>query len=162
DYDVDGLAGAALLSDALSGLGGRVITHIPHRSNDGYGVHEDAIRQLAAAGARVMVTVDCGISAHQEVQQAVQLGIDAIVTDHHSIPSQLPSAVAVLNPHQDGCQYPYKDLAGGGVAFQLARSLLLRALPPEIAVSRWRRLAAFAALSTLADMVPMNGENRTI
>ncbi len=162
DYDVDGLAGAALLADALSGLGARVITHIPHRSMDGYGVHSDAIRDLAAAGARVLVTVDCGISAHQVLEQASQLGIDAIVTDHHSIPSELPSAIAVLNPHQENCEYPYKDLAGGAVAFQLARALLLRALPPEVAVSRWRRLAAFAALSTMADMVPLTGENRTI
>src|SRR4051794_26208744 len=84
DYDVDGLAGAALLSDALGGLGAKVVTHIPHRSNDGYGVHEEAIRTLAAAGARVMVTVDCGISAHHEIARAVELGIDAIVTDHHS------------------------------------------------------------------------------
>jgi single-stranded-DNA-specific exonuclease len=162
DYDVDGLAGAALLADALAGLGGRVITHIPHRSQDGYGVHEDAVRSLAAAGARVMVTVDCGISAHQEVQRATELGVDAIVTDHHSIPALLPAAVAVLNPHQAECQYPFKDLAGGGVAFQLARSLLLASLPPEEAVKRWRRLAAFAALSTMADVVPLVGENRTI
>ncbi len=162
DYDVDGIAGAALLSETLRDLGGHVIVHVPHRSRDGYGVNADAVESLASAGARVIVTVDCGISAHHEVGRAIDLGVDAIVTDHHSVPSELPAALAVVNPHQPGCAYPFKDLAGGAVAFQLARSLLLAALRPEDAVRRWQRLAAFAALSTVADMVPLVGENRTI
>jgi single-stranded-DNA-specific exonuclease len=162
DYDVDGVAGAALLATALRGLGADVIVHLPDRARDGYGVHPDAVRKLVGDGARVMVTVDCGISANQEVHLARSLGLDVIVTDHHSLPAGLPSAFAVLNPRHDACQYPCKDLAGGGVAFQLARALLRAMLEPVEAERRARNLAMYAALSTVADVVPITGENRSI
>lgn len=162
DYDVDGVAGAALLTTALRDLGADVVVHLPDRARDGYGVHPDAVRQLVGDGARVMVTVDCGISANQQVQLARSLGLDVIVTDHHTLPGGLPSAFAVLNPRQDSCQYPCKDLAGGGVAFQLARALLRGALDAEEATRRARNLAMYAALSTVADVVPITGENRSI
>ncbi len=162
DYDVDGVAGAALLMSALQELGANVVVHLPDRARDGYGVHPDAVRQLVADGVRVMVTVDCGISANQEVQLARSLGLDVIVTDHHTLPGGLPSAFAVLNPRQECCQYPYKDLAGGGVVFQLARAVLRAALDAEEAERRARSLAMYAALSTVADVVPVTGENRSI
>ncbi len=162
DYDVDGVAGAALLTTALRGLGADVFVHLPDRARDGYGVHPDAVRKLVGDGARVMVTVDCGISANQEVHLARSLGLDVIVTDHHTLPAGLPSAFAVLNPRQDRCQYPCKDLAGGGVAYQLARALLRTMLDPAEAEHRARDLAMYAALSTVADIMPITGENRSI
>jgi single-stranded-DNA-specific exonuclease len=162
DYDVDGVAGAAVLVDALTGLGADLIVHLPHRARDGYGVNAAAVRQLADQGARVIVTVDCGITAVEEAALAASLGMDVLITDHHTIPARLPEAMAVINPHQPGCDYPYKDLGGGGVAFQLARGLLLAALPPHEASMRSQRLAGLAALSTIADIVPLTGENRTI
>jgi single-stranded-DNA-specific exonuclease len=162
DYDVDGVAGAALLATALRDLGGDVILHLPDRARDGYGVHPDAVRKLAAEGARVMVTVDCGISANSEVALARTLGLDVVVADHHMLPGGLPAAFAVLNPRQEICRYPYKELAGGGVAFQLARAILSATLGSLEADRRSRQLALFAALSTVADVVPLTGENRTI
>jgi single-stranded-DNA-specific exonuclease len=162
DYDVDGVAGSALLTAALRGLGADLVVHLPDRARDGYGVHPEAVRQLVADGARVMVTVDCGISANHEVQLARSLGLDVIVADHHALPGILPSAFAVLNPHQESCRYPCKDLAGGGVAYQLARAVLGAALESGEADRRARHLATYAALSTVADVVPLTGENRGI
>jgi len=164
DYDVDGVAGAALLATALKSLGADVFVHLPDRARDGYGVNADAVRQLAGAGARVMITVDCGISANAEVDTASELGMDVIVTDHHTIPAVLPTAYAVLNPHHARCGYPFKDLAGGGVALQLARALFTAIRGPidESMGEELEALATFAALSTVADVVPLTGENRII
>lgn len=162
DYDVDGIAGAALLTSALRSLGADLLTHLPDRARDGYGVHREAIAQLAREGARVMVTVDCGVRAHEEVALAQSLGMDVIVTDHHALPAQLPSAFAVLNPLRDDCRYPCKELSGGGVALQLARATLQDALGSAEAERQARSLTAYAALSTVADVVPLSGENRSI
>lgn len=162
DYDVDGVAGAALLVDLLRSLGGRPLIHIPHRVRDGYGLNSQALAALAQQGARVVITVDCGITANAEVDTAAALGLQVIVTDHHTVPSELPSAAAVLNPHQGDCLYPYKEFAGGGVAFQLARALLSTLLPPRQAEERALLLTDLAALSTIADVVPLSGENRTL
>ncbi|MBM2809627.1 MAG: single-stranded-DNA-specific exonuclease RecJ, partial [Chloroflexi bacterium] len=162
DYDVDGVSGTALLVHMLRHLGVEPLVHLPDRARDGYGVNCDAVRQLAGAGARVMITVDCGISANTEVGLAAQLGIDTIVTDHHTVPSEMPSALAVLNPHQPGCRFPFKDLAGGGVAFQLARAVLATAFGEAESQRLCTGLATFAALSTVADIVPLTGQNRAI
>jgi single-stranded-DNA-specific exonuclease len=162
DYDVDGLAGAALVTAALERLGADLLVHIPHRSRDGYGLNLGAVESLAAQGTRVLVTVDCGITGAAEVAGAAALGIDTIVTDHHPVPTAMPAAVAVLNPHQAECPYPFKDLSGGGVAYQLARSLLEAALGAADASTELSRLAGFAALSTVADVVPLVGENRVL
>ena len=162
DYDVDGVAGAAVLVDALTGLGADLLVHLPHRARDGYGVNATAVRQLAEQGARVMITVDCGITAVDETALATSLGVDVIITDHHTVPARLPTALAIINPHQAGCNYPYKDLGGGGVAFQVARALLYAALAEDEARQRAERLAGLAALSTVADIVPLTCENRTI
>ncbi len=162
DYDVDGIAGAAVLVEALRGLGGDVLVHLPNRARDGYGINPTALHRIAAEGASLMVTVDCGISANREVELARDLGIDVVVTDHHTVPAQLPAACAVLNPHQEGCAYPFKQLSGGGVAFQVARALLRDVLSAEEVTRRLERLVVHAALSTVADIVPLTGENRTI
>jgi len=162
DYDVDGVAGAALLSRALTRMGSQVRVHVPDRARDGYGVHAEAVRALAAEGARVIITVDCGISANDQIALAAELGTDVVVTDHHTIPAQLPAAAAVLNPHHPDCGYPFKDLAGGGVALQLARALLSVTLPASEVDDQVRGLLPFAALSTVADVVPLLGENRSI
>lgn len=162
DYDVDGVAGAALLVEALRSLGAQVLVFVPHRVRDGYGLNGEALKALEEQGARVVVTVDCGVTANAEVDIASGLGMQVIVTDHHPVPAQLPSAAAVLNPHQPDCAYPCKDLAGGGVAFQLARAILTTLLPQGEAEERAVRLTDLAALSTIADVVPLVGENRLL
>lgn len=162
DYDVDGVAGAALLVDALRSVGGEVLVYVPHRVRDGYGLNGQALTDLANQGARLVITVDCGITANTQVDLAASLGLQVVVTDHHTVPAQLPSAAAVLNPHQIACDYPCKELAGGGVAFQLARGLFAALLPADEADTRAARLTDLAALSTIADVVPLVGENRML
>src|SRR2546428_6482239 len=162
DFDVDGIAGAALVADAIRLAGATPSVYLPNRAREGHGLNVDALQQLNDRGVRVIVTVDCGITAGLEVARARELGMDVIVTDHHTVPIELPGAFAVLNPHQDGCSYPFKDLAGGGVALQLARGLLSSCLPAAEANSRSAELTDLAALSTVADMVPLVSENRAI
>ena len=154
DYDVDGITGTAIASLALSKLGIAHETFLPERKRDGYGVSEEAIRKAARDGVRLLVTVDCGISAREEIQSARQAGIDALVLDHHQLPAEgLPPAHAILNPLQEDCEYPFKELSAGGLAFKLAQALL--------------GVEAFdyfdlATLSTVADLAPLRGENRII
>ncbi|MEA2639769.1 MAG: single-stranded-DNA-specific exonuclease [Chloroflexota bacterium] len=162
DYDVDGVAGAALLATAIRAAGGDVVVYVPDRARDGYGVNPDGVRRLAEAGIRVIVTVDCGVTANVEVALAAELGVDVIVADHHAVPAELPAAFAVLNPHHTECAYAFKELAAGGVALQLARALLAGRGSAEAVGEQLEQLAAFAALSTVADIVPLIGENRII
>ncbi|MBX5490340.1 MAG: single-stranded-DNA-specific exonuclease RecJ [Chloroflexi bacterium] len=162
DYDCDGVSAAAVLADALERLGATVEVYIPHRVRDGYGVAADALRRFAARGVRLVLTVDCGITANAEVALAGELGLTVIVTDHHHVPVTLPAARAVLNPRQPGCGYPFRDLAGAGVAFVLARALLHSRLPPVAAEEAATALLDLVALGTIADLVPLVGENRTL
>jgi single-stranded-DNA-specific exonuclease len=162
DYDCDGVSAAALLADALERLGARVEVYLPHRVRDGYGVAPQALRAFAARGVRLVLTVDCGITANAEVALAGELGLEVIVTDHHHVPVALPAARAVLNPRQPACGYPFRDLAGAGVAFVLARALLQSRLPPAAAEEATAALLDLAALGTIADLVPLEGENRTL
>ena len=162
DYDCDGVSAAALLADALERLGARVEVYLPHRVRDGYGVAAEALRAFAARGVRLVLTVDCGITANTEVALATELGLDVVVTDHHHVPVALPAARAVLNPRQPACGYPFRDLAGAGVAFVLARALLHSRLPPAAAEEATAALLDLAALGTIADLVPLVGENRTL
>lgn len=166
DYDVDGMSATALLVEGLRSLGGQVEYFIPLRLRDGYGLSVDHLRQAFAGGARVAVTVDCGISAVAEAEVALDLGLDLVITDHHQPPPHLPPAYAILNPHLPDDPYPDKDLAGVGVAFMLLVALR----------SRLRALGAFAhrtepdlrysldlvALGTIADIVPLRGVNRIL
>lgn len=153
DYDADGVSSTALLLHALRMLGIEADYYIPHRIREGYGLNNEAILRCAEEGTRLLVTVDTGISAVAEVEYARQLGMDVIVTDHHEPPAALPQPLAIVNPKQPGCPYPFKGLAGAGVAFKLAHALLGR--PPL-------ELADIAALGTIADLMPLTGENRIL
>lgn len=153
DYDADGVTSTALMTRLLSSLGAKFDTYIPHRSREGYGLNRNAIELAKAAGASLIVTVDNGVSAADQIAYARELGVDVVVTDHHEPPAVLPQPVALVNPKQPGCAYPFKGLCGAGVAFRLAQALLGR-LP--------RELADLAAIGTVADLMPLVGENRMI
>jgi single-stranded-DNA-specific exonuclease len=156
DFDVDGITATTLLVEGLSKLGARVIPYIPHRTEEGYGLNVAAIERLSHQGVTLMVTVDCGISAAPEVETAHGLGIDVVVTDHHSVPPQLPTADAVINAKRDGSAYPFPDLAGVGVAFKLIQALC-SSLGKDDDMDVFLDLVA---LGTVADMVSLLGENR--
>jgi single-stranded-DNA-specific exonuclease len=167
DYDVDGVTSTALLAGFLRAAGADVLTYVPHRLVEGYGLNTAAVRRLAEQRARLLVSLDCGITSVEEVRAAADLGVDAIVVDHHTVPVALPAAVAILNPHQPGCAYPYKPLAAVGVAFCLAMGLRRRlretgwfgAARPE---PNLRRALDLVALGTVADVVPLTGVNRVL
>lgn len=163
DYDVDGTTATAILLLTLRQLGADADYHIPHRLNDGYGLRPEAIRFLAEEGAQLIITVDCGITAVDETLVARELGIDLIITDHHEPGQESPDACAVIDPKQPDCEYPFKELAGAGVAFKLAHTLLKRFHPDaEAALEFLKSLLDLAALGTVADIVPMAGENRVM
>ena len=165
DYDVDGVTGTALLLTFFEALGLRVASYIPERQGEGYGLNAEAMHQLARQGTRLLITVDCGSTAVAEVALAGELGIDTIITDHHQPPATLPPALAVLNPHQPGCDYPNKHLCGVGLVFKLLTAL--RAFMRQAGVMRERlpnlkRHLDLVALGTVADVTPIRGENRVI
>ena len=159
DYDVDGVIATVILRRALELLGGDVVHFIPHRIRDGYGLLPEAVDRLhTQQDVRVIVSVDCGIRADAAARRARDLGVDLIITDHHEPDLTLPDALAVINPKRHDCTYPDKDLSGAGVALKLVQALCAR-------TGRQRWLPAFikmAALGTLADVVPLRGENRVI
>src|SRR5688572_10090219 len=158
DYDVDGITSTVILRRALEMLGGDVVHFIPERLKDGYGLQPAAIERLRADGVSLVVSVDCGIRGIEAATKARELGVDLIITDHHEPDTELPDAVAVLNPKRHDCSYPDKHLAGVGVALKLVQALCGRA-------GRNKWLPAFvkiAAIGTLADVVPLVGENRVI
>lgn len=154
DYDADGVTSTALLHRLLTRLGASFDTYIPHRSKEGYGLNLPAIDRAAEAGVKLIVTVDNGISAVEQIAYAAGLGIDVVVTDHHEPPAVLPDrAVAIVNPKQPGCPYPFKELTGSAVAFKLAHALLGEPDPVY---------ADVAAIGIVADLMPLIGENRAI
>ena len=158
DYDVDGITSTVILRRALELLGGEVRHFIPERLRDGYGLQPETIERLHADGVRLLISVDCGIRGHEAARRARELGLDLIITDHHEPGGELPGALAVLNPKRHDCSYPDKHLAGVGVALKLVQALCMRS-------GRESWLPAFvkvAALGTLADVVPLAGENRVI
>jgi single-stranded-DNA-specific exonuclease len=166
DFDADGVTATALLVQTLRSLGGDVRPYIPHRVDEGYGLHKETLTQLACAGVHIIVTVDCGIRSVEEIAHANQEGLDVIVTDHHSIGNELPDAVAVIDPKRPDNDYSFDELAGVGVAFKLAQALLRshRQTPVTTQVVRLEEedLLDLVALGTVADMVPLLGENRTL
>ncbi len=165
DYDVDGITATAVLSWFFRDIGVPVPYYLPHRMREGYGLNAEAVRKLAEQGIRVLITVDCGITGHEEVRLAKSLGMDVIVTDHHQVPPTLPEAVAVLNPHQPACPYPAKELSGVGIAFKLVmalRSGLRRESPWAGQLPNLRRHLDLVALGTIADIAPLVGENRIL
>jgi single-stranded-DNA-specific exonuclease len=162
DYDVDGLSGSAILQRALTALGASVEVFIPHRDRDGYGLNADVLHDLARRAAGLVVTVDCGVTAAAEVAAANAVGLDVVVTDHHDVPPELPPAVAVVNPHRPDCPYPFKQLAGAGVALQVALALLRRRLDPAARAAVEPGLLQLAALGTVSDVMPLTDVNRSI
>lgn len=159
DYDVDGVTAVAQLRAALRRAGADAVAFIPHRLRDGYGLKPETVRTvLADLAPQVLVTVDCGISAAEGVACAREAGVEVIVTDHHLVPEQLPAGAIVVNPKQPGCPYPEKELAASGIACKLAEAVARRA---GVALSR-ESLLRLAALGTIADLVPLTGENRVI
>jgi single-stranded-DNA-specific exonuclease len=158
DYDVDGITSTVILRRALELLGADVTHFIPERMRDGYGLQPASLDRLHADGVRVVISVDCGIRAVEAAEHARRLGLDLIITDHHEPDVELPRAMAVINPKRHDCQYPDKNLAGVGVALKLVHALCAR-------TGRTSWLPAFvkvAAIGTLADVVPLTGENRII
>lgn len=156
DFDVDGIAATALLVEGLEALGAKVTPYIPHRLNEGYGLRTAALEELRQKGVSLVVTVDCGITACAEVAQARESGLDVIITDHHSLPPELPPAMACVNPLRADSAYPFRELAGVGIAFKLLQALH-QALGHPDALPRCGDLLA---LGTVADMMPLLGENR--
>ena len=159
DYDVDGICSAALYTRVLRSLGATVQAFVPHRITDGYDLGHAGVRAAAEFGASVILTGDCGIVAHDAVSAARDLGIDVIVTDHHTPGDTLPDCAAVINPNRSDCGYPEKGLAGVGVAFKLCQALAtVHGLPHD---ALWYYLD-LVAVATIADLAPLTGENRTL
>ena len=158
DYDVDGITSTCLLTDCLRRMGGRVIPYIPDRLEEGYGLNQEAVSALAGQGVALIITVDCGITAVREVEFARALGVEVVVTDHHECKQSLPQAAAVVDPHRPDCPYPFKGLAGVGVALKLAMAVA----GADRAALVFREYVDLAAVGTVADVMPMTGENRTI
>jgi single-stranded-DNA-specific exonuclease len=166
DFDADGVTATVLLVQTLQALGAQVRPYIPHRVDEGYGLHQEALTQLADDGARLIVTVDCGVRSLEEIVYANHLGLDIVITDHHSVGQQLPDAVAVIDPKRSDSNHPFKELAGVGVAYRLAQALLRS--HRETPVTKQELLLEeddlldLVALGTVADLVPLMGENRIL
>lgn len=157
DYDVDGMTGVAILYSALKNLGANVQTYIPNRLEEGYGLNMAAIKKAHKDGMSLIITVDCGITSFKEVEYAKSLNIDTVVTDHHEIlESRIPPAYAVVNPLQEGCAYPFKHLAGVGIAYKLVKALY------EDTQFFAEDFLDLVSLGTIADIVPLVGENRIL
>jgi single-stranded-DNA-specific exonuclease len=163
DYDVDGVTSIVMLQTVLRSLGADAGFVVPHRLVDGYGLKMEVLeRVLTERNVKLVITVDCGITSIEPVRHAIDRGIDVIITDHHLPPGTLPEAAAVLNPKQPGCEYPFKELAGVGVAFKLCCELIRRLTPANAKKMSVDSLLKIAAIGTVADVAPLIGENRTI
>jgi len=163
DYDVDGTTAIVILKTAIELCGGAPDFHVPHRIKEGYDLRGDVIERAAAAGIRLIISVDAGIRAFAAAETARRLGVDLIVTDHHLPgPEGTPHALAVLNPNQLGCEYPCKALCGAGVAFKLAQALMERRLTGRDQAPLLKSFSKMAAIATIADAVPLTGENRVL
>jgi single-stranded-DNA-specific exonuclease len=164
DYDVDGVTGSAILTEFLRACGATVYPYLPDRLKEGYGLNALGLERLADLGAKVVVTVDCGINARQPAQRAIELKIDLIITDHHEVEPPLPAALAVVNPKVAGSAYPFVEIAGVGVAFNLLVALRRRLVAtdffPEGAAPDLKGLLDIVALGTIGDMVPLVDVNR--
>ena len=158
DYDVDGITATCIMVDYLKGRGADVVHYIPRRIEDGYGLSCEAIEGLHRGGATLLVTVDCGITGVEEVAYARSIGMDVVVTDHHECKETLPVAAAVVDPRRTDCEYPFKHLAGCGVALKLVLALG----GPDREEALFSRYCTLAAIGTVADVMQMTGENRTI
>ena len=157
DFDVDGVTGTAIIADGLGALGVPVEPYLPHRVDEGHGLSDDAVRLLAEKGVGLIITVDCGVTSVDEVARSKQLGMDVIITDHHTPSERVPQATAIINPRMPGSSYPYEGLCGAGLAFKLVQGIY------DYLGQPWNRdLLELAALGTIADLVPLVDENRYI
>ncbi|HSV86977.1 MAG TPA: single-stranded-DNA-specific exonuclease RecJ [Levilinea sp.] len=159
DYDVDGVTATALMVQVLQRMGANVRAYIPNRFEEGYGLNNEALENLLGDGVRLVITVDCGIRSPREASHAHHLGIDMIISDHHEPAEDLPFARAILCPKQPGDSYPEKNLAGVGLAYKICEALLVRRPTVEIDMQDWLDLVA---VGTVADIVPLRGENRAL
>jgi len=164
DYDVDGTTAVVLLKTAIEMLGGVVRFHVPHRLREGYGLQSSVLQAAYADGVRLVITVDTGMRAFAEAETARTLGLDLIVTDHHLLEAgdAVPHALAILNPNQPGCAYPEKFLCGAAIALKLAQAILERRDPVRTREKTLPSFLKMAAIATIADAVPLRGENRVI
>ncbi|MBI5184959.1 MAG: single-stranded-DNA-specific exonuclease RecJ [Nitrospinae bacterium] len=164
DYDVDGVASAALMVHFFREIGCPIDYYIPNRMSDGYGLKEKAVVALKEKGAALVITADCGIGAAREIQKAAELGMEVIVTDHHQVPEELPPAMAILNPLQEDCPYPYKFLSGAGIIYKLLIGLRaeLREKGRLQEIPNLKKHLDLVALATIADLVPLTGENHIL
>jgi single-stranded-DNA-specific exonuclease len=162
DYDADGVPGGVILRSFLDKVGFKnVISYIPHRGIEGFGLNKDAVKTLHRKGVTLIITVDCGITDVEEVVLARELGIDIIITDHHLPPDPAPEAYAILDPHQALCSYPFTELCGAGVVYKLVQALVTRKeINFPLGHEKW--LLDLVGIATLADMVPIVGENRIL
>jgi single-stranded-DNA-specific exonuclease len=157
DYDVDGMSATSIYLSFFRGLGAEVQAYVPHRLREGYGLNEGAIRTLAADGVSLLVTSDCGTTSHREITLANELGMDVLVTDHHQSDEYMPPALAVMNPHRRDAQYPFRGLCSGGLAYKVAQAYETKYGPGGVPLDS---LMDLVALATIADVVPLQDENR--
>ena len=159
DYDADGITSTTILKRYMKDRNIEVGTYIPNRLDEGYGLNEEAIREIAKKGYTLMITVDCGITAQKEVELAKTLGLDVIITDHHEVPESLPKAIAVVDAKRKDSKYPFNQLAGCGVAFKLVQALSKRLNIPD---NEWLKYIDIACIGTISDIVTLLDENRVI
>lgn len=160
DYDADGVTSAALFTRFLEAIKCNVQVHVPHRMKEGYGIHLSAVEKAKEAGAKLFLTCDCGISAHEQVEAAREAGMRVVVTDHHTVGPVLPNAHAVVNPHRPDSKYPYAELCGAGVVFRLCEGI---ARTLGLPINKYhQRYLDLATVGTVADVMPLLGENRII
>jgi len=161
DYDADGVTATAVLKETLTEVGfPEVLCYFPDRQTEGYGLNETALEQLKKQGAKLIITVDCGITNVAEVEKAKALGLEIIITDHHHAPAKLPDAVALINPNIPDSGFAFKNLAGVGVAFKLAQAIYEKLAPEKVEQLKWA--LDLVAIGTIADCVPLLGENRIL
>lgn len=159
DYDVDGMCATSIYLSFFRGLGAEVRAYVPHRLREGYGLNESAVRTLAKEGVSLLVTSDCGTTSHREISLANRLGIDVVVTDHHQSDMEMPPAVAVMNPHRPDARYPFRGLCSGGLAYKVAQAYDGKYGPGSVPLES---LLDLVALATIADVVPLQDENRLL
>lgn len=159
DYDVDGMAATSLHFLFWRSAGAQVEVYIPHRQEEGYGLHEGAIRKLAGRGVSLLLTADCGTTSYKEIELARSLGMDVIVTDHHQLQARVPEPLAFINPYRPDSVYPFRGLCSGGLAYKVAEAYVQKYRPAGASVETYRDLVA---LSSIADLVPLTDENRTL
>lgn len=157
DYDVDGMSATSIYLSFFRGLGGDIRAYVPHRLREGYGLNAGAVRTLAAEGISLLVTSDCGTTSHHEIALANQLGIDVVVTDHHQSDTGMPPALAVMNPHRHDAHYPFQGLCSGGLAYKVAQAYAMKYGSGSGPLDS---LLDLVALATIADVVPLQDENR--